>query len=301
MTQNRRLSLTSENTMTEIEIHELFSFFRHPQRYFFTQTLGIRFDNHGVKAQEREPFAIDSLEGYSLYQDWLESHLQGEQFAVEKLQARGLWASGVVGELAFTRKQQEIAQFAERIKAKKLGEPLDDLPIDIKLGEYRLTGKLGSRYENGILRYRYAALKGKDFMIALLHHLIAQQAYAQTTHLLSTDKNDDLVFQPDIVDAAQHLQAWLDIYQQGRQHPHSFFVEAAFEYAQQQRKLAQSSRASVSALDAAKKVLQHAFLQSYEPEFQLLGRYIQDVGDVLPPDFEQHCSELLLPVWDALR
>jgi exodeoxyribonuclease V gamma subunit len=291
--------------MIEIEIHELFSFFRHPQRYFFTQTLGIWFENQGEKAEEREPFAIGQLDGYNLYQEWLEMDLQGEQFSVEKLQARGLWTSGVVGELAFKRKQQEIAQFAERIRAKNLGEPLDDLAIDINIGSYRLTGKLSNRYENGVLLYRYAGLKGKDFIIALLHHLVAQQQQAQTTHLLSSNKGDshkdDLVLLPDVVNAKQHLQTWLDIYQQGCQHPHTFFVEAAFEYVQQQRKLVESKRASIPALDAAKKVLQQAFQQSYEPEFQLLGRHTQDVSELLHPDFEQYCLELLQPVWNAVR
>ena len=291
--------------MIEIEIHELFNFFRHPQRYFFTQTLGIRFENQGEKEEEREPFAIGQLEGYSLYQEWLETDLQGKQLSVEKLQARGLWTSGVVGELAFKRKQQEITQFANRIRAKNLGEPLDDLAIDINIGSYRLTGKLSNRYKNGILHYRYASLKGKDFVIALLHHLIAQQEQAQTTHLLTANNKeqhkDDVILSPDVVDAEQHLQTWLDIYQQGCQHPHTFFVEAAFEYVQQHSKLAASKRTSVSALDKAKEVLDHSFKQSYEAEFQLLGRHLQDISEILPPNFEQHCSELLQPVWDSVR
>jgi exodeoxyribonuclease V gamma subunit len=291
--------------MIEIEIHELFNFFRHPQRYFFTQTLGIRFENQGEKEEEREPFAIGQLEGYSLYQEWLETNLQGEQLSVKKLQARGLWTSGVVGELAFERKQREIAQFADRIRTKKLGNPLDDLAIDINIGSYRLTGKLSNRYENGILHYRYASLKGKDFVIALLHHLIAQQEQVQTTHLLTANNKeqhkDDVVLSPDVVDAERHLQAWLDIYQQGCQHPHAFFVEAAFEYVQQQSKLAASKRTSISALDKAKEVLERSFKQSYEAEFQLLGRHLQDVSEILHPDFEQHCSELLQPVWDSVR
>jgi exodeoxyribonuclease V gamma subunit len=291
--------------MIEIDIRELFSFFRHPQRYFFSQTLGIWFDNQGEKAAEREPFVIGQLEGYNLYQEWLKAALQGEQFSVQKLQARGLWTSGVVGELAFKRKQQEISKFAERIKAKNLGEPLEDLAIDINIGCYRLTGKLTNRYENGLLHYRYAGLKGKDFIIALLHHLIAQQQQAHTTHLLSNNKiarhKDDLILPPDVVDAEQHLQAWLAIYQQGCLHPHTFFVEAAFEYIQQQSKLAASKRATVSALDKAKEVLEQALGQSYEPELQLLGKHLQDVGEILHPNFEQHCLELLQPVWDAAR
>jgi hypothetical protein len=78
-------------------------------------------------------------------------------------------------------------------------------------------------------------------------------------------------------------------------------VEAAFEYVQQQSKLAASKRTSISALDKAKEVLERSFKQSYEAEFQLLGRHLQDVSEILHPDFEQHCSELLQPVWDSVR
>lgn len=293
--------------MIEIEIHELFRFFRHPQRYFFNQKLGIWFDHQEAKAEEREPFAIGKLEGYGLYQDWLAADLNDRQLSVQKMQARGLWPSGVAGETLFHRQQQVISDFADRIREKNLGDRLDDLPVDITIGSYRLTGKLSNRYENGVLLYRYANLKGKDFVIALLHHLIAQQEQPQTTHLLSAHKDkkeqykDYLAVPPDVVDAQQHLHAWLNIYQQGCQHPHAFFVEAAFEYVQQHYKLVKSKQAKTPALDKAKAILERAINQDYEPEFQLLGRHIQDVSDILNADFEQHCQDLLQPVWNAIQ
>jgi exodeoxyribonuclease V gamma subunit len=281
-----------------IEIDELFRFFRHPQRYFFNRQLGIYFNNLDEKAEEREPFTIDKLEGYGIYQDWIETLLNDGTVSVQKMQAQGRWPAGVLGELAFNRQQQALNQFVDQIKTKALGKRLDDLPIDIKIQSYHLVGKLGNRYENGSLLYRYANLKGKDFVSALLHHLISHQVQAQTTHLLSAD--DDLILPTHIVDNG-HLLAWLEIYQRGLQQPNAFFVEAAFAYTKQTSLLASSKRASKPALDIATELLEHAITQDYEPELKLLCRNTKDVGKLLNEDFEQQCQDLLQTVWSAIQ
>jgi exodeoxyribonuclease V gamma subunit len=276
-----------------IEIDELFRFFRHPQRYFFNQQLGIRFNNQDAKAEEREPFSVDKLDGYGIYQDWIETLLNDGTVSVQKMQAQGRWPAGVLGELAFNRQQQALNQFVDQIKMKSLGARLDDLPIDISIQSYRLVGKLSNRYENGSLLYRYADLKGKDFVTALLHHLISHQVEAQTTHLLSAD--NDLILPANVVDNA-HLLAWLEIYQRGLQQPNAFFVEAAFAYVQQ----AQRKKAKISPLDKAKDHLERAITQDYEPELKLLCRNVKDVSDVLNEDFEQQCQALLQTAWNIV-
>ncbi len=281
-----------------IEVDELFRFFRHPQRYFFNRQLGIRFNNLDEKAEEREPFAISKLDGYGIYQDWIETLLNDGTVSVQKMQAQGRWPAGVLGELAFNRQQQALNQFVEQIKTKSLGARLDDLPVDIKIQSYHLVGKLSNRYEKGSLLYRYANLKGKDFISALLHHLISHQVQQQTTHLLSAD--DDLILPSHIVDN-EHLLAWLEIYQRGLQQPNAFFVEAAFAYAKQSHVLAKSNRATKSALEAAKEELDRTAMQDYEPELKLLCRNVKDVGKVLNEDFEQQCQDLLQSVWSAIQ
>lgn len=277
-----------------IEINELFSFFRHPQRYFFNRQLGIRFSNQDAKAEEREPFSIEQLGGYSIYQDWIETLLNDGAVSVKKMQAQGLWSSGVLGELAYHRHQQVITEFVELINIKGLGKRVDDLPVDIKIGSHHLVGKLSNRYENGLLLYRYANLKGKDFVIGLLHHLISQQVEAQTTHLLSADH--DLIFANDSIDS-QQLSAWLEIYQRGLQYPNAFFVEAAFAYVLQTQK----KNAKVPPLEKAKELLEHAITKDYEPELKLLSRNIKDAGVLLNEDFEQQCQDLLKVAWIATQ
>jgi len=279
-----------------IELNELFSFYRHPQRYFMQRQMDVRFNGIEAEAEEREPFAIDKMAGYSIYHEWIQESLNGALVSVKKLQAQGRWLSGVLGELEFDRQQEVIKEFAGRIRAKNMGEPFDDLPIDIKIKGYRLIGKLTNRYKNGSLFYRYADLKGKDFICAWLHHLIINQVQEQTTFLLSTD--EDLILLPDYCQPTL-LSAFLDIFHAGNNAPNAFFVEAALAYIKQAHKLENGNRASKSALDVAKEQLSRAIQQPYEPELKRLYHNVTDMTQVLGETFEQHCQILLQPVWNA--
>ncbi len=279
-----------------IDLNELFSFFRHPQRFFLRKQMDVRFNGIEAEAEEREPFAIDKMAGYSIYHEWIQESLNDRPASVKKLQAQGRWLSGALGELEFDRQQEVINEFIGRIKAKKLGEPLDDLLVDIKVESYRLFGKLTNRYENGSLFYRYADLKGKDFICAWLHHLIINQVQEQTTFLLSTD--EDLILLPDYCQP-NLLPAFLDIYRAGNNAPDAFFVEAALAYVKQAYKLANGNRAVKSALDVATEQLSGAVQQPYEPELKRLYHNITDLSQVLGETFEQHCQTLLQPVWNA--
>ncbi|MDD4904585.1 MAG: exodeoxyribonuclease V subunit gamma [Methylobacter tundripaludum] len=292
-------TIPSDTEETEvIELSELFSFFRHPQRHFMQRQMDLRFSRMEADAEEREPFSVAKLEGYAIYHEWIHEALNGKPVAVKKLQAQGRWLAGVPGELEFERQQQVINGFVERIKAKNLGEPLDDLPIDISVNGYRLVGKLSSLYQHGSLFYRYADLKGKDFVCALLHHLIINEVQPQSSFLLSTD--EDLEFIPEHCQPEQ-LSAWIEIYRLGRKQPDAFFVEPALAYVKQAHKLQASSRASKSALDAAIEQLSRAVEQPYEPELRRLYGNVADLGLVLGEPFEQQCQSLLQPVWDAMH
>ncbi|MGZ5009231.1 MAG: exodeoxyribonuclease V subunit gamma [Methylobacter sp.] len=310
-----------------IELSELFSFFRHPQRYFMQRQMDLRFRRMEIAAEEREPFSVANLESYAIYHEWINDALNGQPASVKKLQAQGRWLAGIPGELEFERQQRVINDFVERIKAKNLGERLDDLPVDLIVNGCRLVGKLGNRYQNGSLFYRYADLKGRDFICALLHHLIINHqppcpgpgtlspdqaamakvnaaalsgAFAgmQPTFLLSTD--EDLSLQPEHCQP-DYLAALIEIYRLGRKQPDAFFVEPALAYVKQAYKLKTSSRASKSALDAAVEHLARAIEQPYEPELRRLYGNVADFAPVLGETFEQHCQGLLLPVWEAVH
>ena len=275
-----------------IELSDLFRFFQHPQRYFMHQQLHLRYTGIAAETQEREPFTTDELSLYGINQDWIQQLLTGSDLSLKKLQAQGLWLPGAAGELEFEQHQLEMQAFVERIRATNIGQPLDNLVVDLQIGSYRLIGTLGNRYQNGSLIYRYANLKGKDFLSAWLHHLIINQIQEQSTYLLSAD--EDLLFPPDICDSS-YLPQLIEIYKLGQQQPNAFFVEAALAYLKQSGK----QRAIKSPLNAAKDYLSTAITYASEYELRQLYGNVADMGLVLTDIFEQQCETLLLPAWNA--
>lgn len=284
-----------EETETVIELSELFSFFQHPQRYFMRRQLEVTLRAVGAEPEERELFALDGMDVYGIHQQWVSEILAGSTFSVKKLQAQGCWLPGAVGELEFERQRQDIEYFADRIKTKNVGEPLALTPVDIKINHYRLIGKLNNLFSNGSLLYRFAALKGKDFISAWLHHLIFNRYHDQPTWLISAD--DELLMLPEHCHA-DHLAGLLDIYTQGQQRPDAFFSEAALAYVRQASKLKAGGFVTKTALQAAIENLAQAVTKPYEPELNRLYGDFSDLSQVLGDAFERQCQTLLLPVWD---
>ncbi|MCF6250427.1 MAG: exodeoxyribonuclease V subunit gamma [Methylococcaceae bacterium] len=289
-------TLEAKDTET-IDINELFAFYRQPQQYFLQRQLGIRFTGLSADVEEREPFAIDTLDAYTINQQWIEHVLNGTPYTLKKLQAQGLWLSGIRGEQAFEQQQQAINQFADLIQQLNLGQRQEDQPIDIIVGGYRLLGKLSQIYEQGSLLYRYASIKGKDFMQAWLHHLIINHIQPQDTHLLSLDES--LVFSLDAAESSDNLNALIKIFIQGQQQPDAFFTESAFAYVKQALKLKTSKRAKTPAIISAQEQLKKEI--GYDRSLQQLYQNVEDLSVVLNADFEEKCNELVLPIWEALK
>ncbi|MCK5122264.1 MAG: exodeoxyribonuclease V subunit gamma, partial [Methylococcales bacterium] len=255
-----------------------------------------RFTGIDNTVEEREPFAIDALEAYAINQQWIEHQINNMPYSLEKLQAQGRWLSGINGELAFNQQQQAINEFTDLIQQQNLGQKQQDQPIDITIAEYRLVGNLRNLYENGSLIYRYAKLKGKDFMQAWIHHLIINQLQAQNTHLLSIDES--LVFKSDN-QQVDTLKTLIDIYFQGRQQPEAFFTEASFAYAKQALKLKTSNRAKTPAIVSAQDQLKKDI--EFDRSLQQLYQIDQDLTELLNDDFVKQCEELVLPVWELVQ
>ncbi|MDD2723724.1 MAG: exodeoxyribonuclease V subunit gamma [Methylovulum sp.] len=280
-----------------IEISELLQFFRHPQRYFLQQQLAVRLSGITADAEEREPFALGKAEAYTIYQEWIAARLQGGNLSVQKLQAQGRWLAGAVGELEFNRQQPLVDSFVAAIQNLNLGVAIDDKPMDIHIGVYRVIGKLGNLYQNGSLFYRYATLKGKDFVCAWLHHLLMNQRQVQTTYLLSNDMF--VQFLPGDCQT-EVLSGLLAIYCLGQQQPDAFFVEAALAYIDQAYQLNTNGRSKKTALEVAREQLERSIGQAYEPELRRLFGHA-DLNLVLGDVFEQQCQGLLQAVWNAVQ
>ncbi len=278
-----------------IDINDLFAFFRQPQHYFLKKQLGIRLTDTAKEIEEREHFAIDMLDAYSINQQWIEHEHNDTPFSLDKLKAQGRWLSGTPGTIKYNSQQQQITAFTDLIEEQNIGLKKPDQAIDIHIGEYRLVGNLANLYQNGSLIYRYAKLKGKDFMQAWLHHLIINQLSPQNSYLLSTDES--LCFTADKQEKT--LEKLIGFYIQGQQQPDIFFTEASFAYVQQLLKLNSSKRAKTPAINIAKDKLEKEI--SFDPSLQLLYKNMTDLSELLDNKFETQCNNLIFPVWESIK
>jgi exodeoxyribonuclease V gamma subunit len=282
--------------ITTLDINALFAFYRHPQQYFFQQQLGLRFNGISSQCEEREPFSINALDAYSINQQWIEYELNDQLFSLKKLQAHGLWLPGAKGELDFKQQQLEIKQFVDIIKQQALGQKQQACVLDCRVGDYRLIGNLANIYQHGSLIYRYSSLKGKDFMLAWLHHLMMNQIQTENTHLLAQDKK--LFFSAEMAQK-DHLKQLIDIYQQGMQQPNAFFTESSFAYIQQAAKFKRGSQAKKPAIAVAEEKLIKEM--AYDRYLWQLYQNSEDMTEMLNEDFETLCQDLILPVWESVQ
>jgi len=287
---------TLESKIPEvIDINDLFSFFRQPQHYFLKQQLDIRLKNTEADIEEREPFIINTLDAYAINQQWIDHALDNISFPLDKLQAQGVWLSGTAGTLQYNEQHLLISGFTDLIDQQNMGAKIPDQAIDMTVSGYRLVGNLTHLYENGSLIYRYAKLKGKDFIQAWLHHLLINQIYPQDTCLLSMDEN--IVFSAGKQETT--LDQLISIFIQGQRQPDVFFTEASFAYVKQALKLNSSKRAKTPAIDTAKEQLEKDI--SYDRTIQLLYQSVEDLSDLLTPEFGSQCASLILPVWEKVK
>ncbi|MBW6520852.1 MAG: exodeoxyribonuclease V subunit gamma [Desulfoarculaceae bacterium] len=296
-------TLPDESTQT-VSVTDLLSFFAHPQRWFVRNRLDIRLDTENELPGESELFSVAGLDRYLINQELVQSCLESENTSdaevkaaiLSRLTSQGRWMLGAPGRLAFDRLLPELSAFAARIQAKNMGRKLPDLPIDLRIGAYHLTGQLTDLHENGTLLARYAACKGKDLLKAWIQHLLVaatRPATPATTHLLTQDR--DLSF-PPCADPLARLGELLAIYRQGYSSPSLLLVEPAWVYIQQREK----PRAQLSPLQAATKALTNDLEKGYEPELALLYGD-SDAATLLGSQFQQLCEEFLGPVWAAVE
>ncbi len=284
--KNSTLALTS-----------LQKFYRHPQRYFMQTQLDVRLQPLANPIEVHEPFSLSALENYKITHDWIEALLAQQSFDLKKLQAQGHWLSGVLGEVEFKQQQNEIVLFVSQIQALNLGEPLENKAIELNISSVSVTGKLYNLYQRGSLFYRYANLKGKDLLLAWLHHCLINQLEPQETHLISKDYA--LIFTTEH-QSVETLEKLIQIYDQGLQNPTILWVNIALEYVKQVYKLNTSTRVQKPALSIAVDQLKLSLETDYELEFQRLYGQTEHISALFSTEFIDFCDNILAPLWVSL-
>jgi exodeoxyribonuclease V gamma subunit len=218
-----------------VSLDRLLRFYDNPAGFFLQQRLGIRLEGTVEPLEDREPFAVEGLELYSLKQELLEVLLEGGECGelLPLFRSRGMLPPARHGELLFRKILDEVQAFAAIVQEKSGSKaPLAPLEVDLQLGAFRLTGQLARVWPRSLLHYRCAKLKMKDQMRGWIEHLVLNSAnqpgYPRESCLVMV--NDTKNFTP-VAEAALHLEHLLQHYWQGLTMPLRFFPRSSLAYA----------------------------------------------------------------------
>ena len=222
-----------EEAWCTLDLEQLGRFLANPTRYLLRWRLGIQLQEGEGMLETREPFILDPIAQQKLREELLALYLSEvpPEQALPQMRADGRLPHGRVGEVIFERELDTVERFAARLTKALPKKPLEPLEIDLELAGIRLHGRLTDLGLQGIVSYRLARVRPRDYLELWLRHLIlstlAPVGIGQRSHWLGRDK--ELILNP-VDDPRVHLQDLLKLYWQGLHRPLHFFPKSALSY-----------------------------------------------------------------------
>jgi exodeoxyribonuclease V gamma subunit len=293
----------AEAEFDTVDLEDLIRFFSHPARFLLNQHLGLFLDDENEVSRDEEAFELQGLEKYGLAQNLLARRL-AERVMPEALtlaKAAGLLPPGVLGECLYEDLQGGIESFARRIEPLQEGAVLAPLALDFATDALRLQGRLSNIYPKGLLRYRYADIKTKDFLRIWLEHLalnsVAAEGYPHASYLFGFEERNQeraavgYCFQP-VLESTVILNRILKKYRQGLRRLLPFFPQTSYEYGRAvlEKKLDQDE-----ALLKARLIWEEDEFRSGERQDPYYERCFGE-RDVLDREFQELALEIFEPL-----
>jgi exodeoxyribonuclease V gamma subunit len=214
------------------EIEHLKRFLSNPAAAFLRNRLKISPLNPAEEPDEREPFCIDKLSGYSLTQELVTQIIAGvpKEECYSAARSRCILPPLSAGKSAFDAAWRSSTRFAE-VVAKHLDNPLEQLEINLNLDAANLCGVMDKVQSGRHLRWRCSTLKGKDRLSIWVDHLllnaIRQDGYPRASMMISKDLIMEL---PPLDNAGEILTDLLELYREGMLRPLRFFPQSSWVF-----------------------------------------------------------------------
>jgi len=220
----------------QVELQELIKFFSHPVRYILVKRIGIAPINESRTLETNEPFNLTGLERYRLANSMLDHLVKNREperlYQIKK--GAGELPHGELGHFYFTKLLAELRTFHQELQRLTAGHDLEKVPVDLAVGDFRITGFLNIYSDRGLVLYRYAAMTPKDIIRSWLSHLVfssLQNRYPETVagNTYYVSKKEIYIYSPRS-QSNSHLEKLLRIYWQGLSEPLLFFPKTSFAY-----------------------------------------------------------------------
>ncbi len=227
-----------------VDLAQFVSFFQNPSKFFLRERLRIRLPDDGIMLEDREPFAVNGLDRYSLKNELLNRLLEvGDPADFSPLvRARGVLPAGAAGNATFNECLQTATSLAEKIALHTKGEPLDPEPIELELGEWKVTGRISNLTTAGLLHFRPAHYSGKSLLSFWLSMLAINCVRATPGVYISEDR----IFSCEsIPEGRERMIELLELYRRGLREPLPLFPASSPTFVE--RELAGKNDASTQA------------------------------------------------------
>ncbi|MCK5725222.1 MAG: exodeoxyribonuclease V subunit gamma [Thiotrichaceae bacterium] len=293
--------LVDSPSIESINLDDLLSFYRHPQRDFLKNQLGIVIPATPIEKSNTEDFTVNGLDQYQIDQDWLEQALSGEGGDPDfyrRLKAEGRWTNGAAGQLLFNEQAKKINTFVSKIKSLNLGEKIEPKVVDCKLKSLAVHGYIHGVYENALLIYRHANLKTSDYINAWIRHCIVNidsSGSIKQTYLFG--KNQQWQFgQEKACDYQKELDHYLNHYLSSRKQPSALYIKPALAYQEKKNSDSVSAKSKGKAVKAAEDAIKAE--AKYDLAYTVLyPEYSEkELEALINKDFIREC-ELLDTLW----
>jgi len=217
-----------------LTIDQLIYFFRHPAKYFLQQRLGLYLDNDKVSLESREPFSLEGLKAWKLRQHLL--HAQLNECNIERtkdlIQASGNLPHYEMGDSVFNKQNEKVTEFIEQLKPDYPDAFLTPQSIDLRFGEFSLSGQLSGIAATGLFDYKMSKVKGHHLLETWIKHLVLNCIKPKDCEyeslLITEDKHYH--FKP-VEDAQTLLTQLIELYWQGLERAIPFFSNTSFAIA----------------------------------------------------------------------
>jgi exodeoxyribonuclease V gamma subunit len=221
-----------------VDLDDLVRFFANPARSLLTRRLGIRLDEGEEVLPESEPFTLTGLERYLLEEQLVTKGLAGQDLRgyLAVARAAGRLPHGMVGECAYEELRIGVERFVARTRPYLEGARPEPLPLDLTLGDFRVTGRISGRYGDRLVQQRYARVRPQDHLRVWITHLALGLADSPRSSMLVGLRAEGEAtwvaweYSP-VENEAEILAGLLARYWEGLRRPLHFFPRSSWAYA----------------------------------------------------------------------
>ncbi len=301
-----------------VSLRELTEFFDMPCAYFVRRLLGVSLAGEADMLDDREPFDLSALAGYTVGSGILEGMLLGDPIedSMSSLRAQGILPLGTTGRSAFDKVAEMVAPIAAARLDDRWGDRLEPLDLDLVLGSgeerTRLTGRISDLYEGGRVLCGYVRVNSTRRLRSWISHLAlncaASRGHPGTSVLIGRPQRgrdagvQTIIFEPMGPVARPLLENLVRLYWMGRREPLRFFPGASYEYT----RAADRNDGSDPAKDAMARVIREwgDSREAADPAVRLAFRGVDPLaGNPKRPEagFAKLSWAVYKPLIDALR